>query len=310
MNLLDAYGFFRRKMYPLICLGISLVITSCSPKVSPHLSGNVPLQFGVIADCQYCKEEGTGVRKYNKSDAKLAACVNHLNTLELDYTIHLGDFIDRDWESFEVVLPIYNQLAMPHHHVLGNHDFSVRDEKKSRVREEMGLPHEYYDFSVKGWRFVVLNGNDISFHAYPEHSEGYELAEKYYVENGITSPKWNGAIGRIQLDWLRAVLVKACSEKEKVALYCHFPVFPENVHNLWNATEVIAMLEEFPCVQAYMNGHNHEGNYGYKNGIHYLTFKGMVDTDESAYGIVKINQEYIEVVGEGREESRKLQIRK
>ena len=266
--------------------------------------------FGVIADCQYCKVAGTGVRKYAKSSSKLEDCVNHFNRMDLAYTIHLGDFIDRDWESFDVVNPIYNKLNMPHHHVLGNHDFSVVDEKKSAVINKLGMPSAYYDFEVKGWRFIVLNGNDISFHAYPKESENYKLAEVYYKNNKLVSPKWNGAIGATQLDWLKKILEKATKNEESVVLYCHFPVYPENIHNLWNAVEIIDIIEDYPCVKAYINGHNHEGNYGLKNGVHYLTMKGMVDTEESAYGIIEVHNEHLIVKGYGRELNRVLKLRK
>ncbi len=291
----------KKRFYLILIIGIVCLFSlqSCSS-----------YSFGVIADCQYCKEAGKGVRKYAKSDTKLAECVSHLNTLDLAYTIHLGDFIDRDWESFDVVTPIYNRLNMPHYHVLGNHDFSVVDEKKSAVIKKMEMPNDYYDFEVKGWRFIVLNGNDISFHAYPKDSENYKLAVEYYTQNKLDNPKWNGALGVTQLNWLKAVLEKATKNEEQVVLYCHFPVYPENRHNLWNAKEVIDIIEDYPCVKAYINGHNHEGNYGQKNGVHYLTMKGMVDTEESAYGVIKVNKEYLIIEGYGRELNRTLQLRK
>lgn len=293
-----------------VWLSAFVIVFSCSSCFLAKKKGDEQFSFGVIADCQYCKMEGTGVRKYSMSDRKLEECVAHFNSQDLAYTIHLGDFIDRDWESFDKVNPIYNKLEMPHYHVLGNHDFSVHDEKKGEVLIKMGLSSDYYDFEVKGWRFVILNGNDISFHAYPEGSERYKLAAAYYTQHKITSPKWNGAIGENQKRWLKQVLDKAANEEEKVILFCHFPVFPENVHNLWNASEIIEIIEDYHCVKAYMNGHNHEGNYGLKNGIHYLTFKGMVDTEENSYGMVKVNEDRLIVQGFGREENRTLVFRK
>lgn len=266
--------------------------------------------IGIIADCQYCADPGSGIRKYAASESKLQECVDHLNTMELQYVIHLGDFIDRDLESFDVVKPIYNQLAMPKYHVLGNHDFSVADDKKNGVPKLMGLSSRYYDFEIKGWRFVVLDGNDISFHAYPAGSEQYNNANTYYEDNPIESPKWNGALGEKQLVWLRSVLENSLKVGEKVVLYCHFPIFPENPHNLWNANDIIEIIEEYACVKAYMNGHNHAGNYGNKKGIHYVTFKGMVDTDETSYAVIQVQEDRLEITGFGREESKVLEIRK
>ena len=271
---------------------------------------NIEFSFGVIADCQYCSVQGTGMRKYDISHNKLERCVTHFNSMDLEYVVHLGDFIDRDFESFDVVGPIYNRLTMPNYHVLGNHDFSVADELKKDVPGKMGLPSKYYDFEIRGWRFIVLDGNDISFHAYPENGDGYKKAAKYYEEHKITAPKWNGAIGLTQLAWLKTVLDKAANSGEKVMLYCHFPIYPENVHNLWNAGEIIELIENYSCVKAYINGHNHAGNYGIKEGINYLTLKGMVDTDQSSYAVINVYEDLLKVTGFGREENRILNIRK
>jgi len=143
--------------------------------VDVHREGKAPMQpgataFGAIADCQYCDVVRTSGRRYALSNEKLASCVDALNQMDLAYTIHLGDFIDRDWKSFDVVGPIFERLQMPHYHVLGNHDFSVADHLKKDVPSQMGMPSNYYDFSQDGWRYVILDGNDVSFHAYPKKS--------------------------------------------------------------------------------------------------------------------------------------------
>lgn len=299
---------FRRLLIPIqvTCIGVLLIFHAYGQEGKKP---NREFSIGVIADCQYCDVEGTSVRKYSISNTKLEKCVADFNTMNLVYTIHLGDFIDRDFESFDIVNSIYNKLNMPKYHVLGNHDFSVIDEKKADVREKMGMPANYYDFKVKGWRFVVLDGNDISFHSCPKDSEDYKIAEAYYEQNMIKSPRWNGAIGATQLEWLKAVLNKASINGEKAVLYCHFPIYPENVHNLWNANEIIEIIEAYSCVKAYINGHNHEGNYGQKDGIHYLTMKGMVDSDKNSYAIIEVHDDHLKVIGYGREENRILENR-
>ena len=264
--------------------------------------------FGIVADCQYNNVVGTTERKYSLSNSKLEKCVSHFNTMDLEYVIHLGDFIDRDFNNFEIVNPIYNGLKMPGYHVLGNHDFVVRDDLKKNVPQKMGLKSRYYDFEVKGWRFIVLDGNDISFHAYPQNSEKFNEASKYFTEHKVTSPKWNGALGSNQLNWLKEVLDNASKNKEKVILYCHFPIFPDDKHNLWNAPEIITLIENYTNVKAYINGHNHTGNYGSKNGIHYLTLRAMVDTNENSYMVVQVFKDYLQIIGYGREENRTLKI--
>jgi manganese-dependent ADP-ribose/CDP-alcohol diphosphatase len=293
---------YFQSIYFAVVVGFVFLCGHCHAEESA-----ASFSFGVVADCQYCaKPEAAGKRKYAMSADKLAKCVKHLNTLNLAYTIHLGDFIDRDFSSFDVVVPIYDRLTMPHYHVLGNHDFSVEDAEKAEVPGKLGLKSRYYDFESHGWRFIVLDGNDVSFHAHAKDSELYRAAESYYIENKITSPKWNGAVGTKQLAWLESVLKKADQDGESAVLYCHFPVYPADIHILWNADEIIALIEKHPCVRAYLNGHNHAGNYGQKNGVHYLTLKGMVDTVESSYAAVDVFDDRLEVNGYGREEYRTI----
>ncbi len=61
---------------------------------------------------------------------------------------------------------------------------------------------------------------------------------------------------------------------------------------------------------AYFNGHNHAGNYVERDGIHYVNFHGMVDTpDSSAFAIVEIAGDRLEIQGFGREPSHSLTLK-
>ena len=268
--------------------------------------GPSSFRFGVIADCQYCAGPSSGVRLYAESVWKLTACVDHLSTLDLDHVVHLGDFIDKGYESFDVVAPIYDSLPCEHHHVLGNHDYSVADEHKAGVPDRLGMPAPYYDFEAEGWRFVILDGNDVSLHSNPEGTPAHDHALEYHRTRAPGKPTWNGALGQAQLAWLDGVLAAADEAGENVVLYCHFPVFPDNVHNLWNAEEVLARIDAHASVRAFMNGHNHKGNHSVRKGVHYLTLKGMVDTASTSYAVVEVAQGRLVVRGFGREPDREL----
>ena len=298
----------RRLFTFLLTFIMALLFLNHTPIEKP-VNESPEFRLGVVADCQYADVQSEGVREYALSGKKLKLCVDHLNVLDLKYVVNLGDLIDRDYQSYEVVLPILNKLVLPVHNVLGNHDYSVADKWKSKIPGKLGMTSRYYDFEVEDWRFVILDGNDISFHAYPEGSDSYKEAAEYYKQNDIESPEWNGAIGDKQMDWLRQVLEKATANNEKVIIFCHFPVYPKNVHNLWNAEEVIQLIENYPCVKAYMSGHNHEGNYGMKADIHYLTYRGMVDTEQNSYAIVNVYKDRLEIQGYGREEDRVMEIK-
>ncbi len=283
-----------------------LAITILSFGADPR-PGSPLFRFGAVADCQYC-DKTSSKRKYNLSPEKLAACVEHYNQMELSFVVHLGDFIDRDFESFDKVVPIYNQLKAPHYHVLGNHDFSVADDKKALVPAKLGLKQRYYDFSRKGWRFIAIDGNDISLYAWPKDDPRTKAATEYHKSLKPCPPSWNGALGDEQLKWIEAKLKTATKAKERVMLFCHFPVYPKNGHNLWNDKTLTDLLARYPCVAAYLNGHNHAGNYGQSDGIHYLTLKGMVDTEQSSYSVIEVYADRLVVKGFGRETERELPL--
>ena len=115
-------------------------------------------RFGVVADPQYARLPMTMNRYYAQSLGKLGAAVDHFNAgPDLQFVVSLGDAIDRNWESFDDILPVYERLNAPVRFVMGNHDFLVGDDKVEAVPARLGLERAYYDFAVAGFRFVVVD---------------------------------------------------------------------------------------------------------------------------------------------------------
>lgn len=74
--------------------------------------------------------------------------------------------------------------------------------------------------------------------------------------------------------------------------------------------ECLELIEHYANVKLFMNGHNHAGSYVEDNGIHYITFKGMVDTKNTlAFAYAEITPDSIFINGFGREPSRRLKIK-
>jgi manganese-dependent ADP-ribose/CDP-alcohol diphosphatase len=293
---------------------ITLLILSTNFKIYSKSSLEPDFCFGILADPQYCDCEPSGSRFYRSTLKKLEECIQELNTKDLSFVVQLGDLIDRDFRSFDTIISIYNQLDTKKYHVLGNHDFGVSSEKKDSILSKLGLTERYYDFCIKNWRFIVLDGNDISLFANIAGSDKYKKAENIYNElvkrNAPNANTWNGTLSKEQIDWMENKLKESTEAGERVILFCHYPVYPDyNAHNLWNSTELINLIESFDCIVAYINGHNHHGNYGIKKGIHYLTLHGMVETQlENSYVIVEVYNNYLKVVGYGREPNRILKF--
>ncbi|MHB8970576.1 MAG: metallophosphoesterase [Pirellulaceae bacterium] len=134
----------RRDFAHILTSGVILALTTTEGEAEELPPARTGFSFGVVADAQYCDAEPGGTRYYRASAKKLADCVEAFNQLDLAFIIHLGDLIDRDTHSYEVMVPIYSRLKAPHYHVLGNHDFSVAADKVNEVAALLGMQDRYY----------------------------------------------------------------------------------------------------------------------------------------------------------------------
>ena len=267
--------------------------------------------FGLMADVQYADKEPSGSRYYRKSLEKLQKCVQDFNNRDLKFVIQLGDLIDEDATSYgnlNRILNIYNQLKAPSYHVLGNHDFSTPESvEESSVPAKLGLSKRFYDFSYDGFLFIVLDSLDLVLKdpaSVPVSAKQQEAKRMWdsMKEGRYNKHNCNGGIGKEQFAWLKQRLQSASASGQRVILFSHMPLFPANWPNLWNDVDVINLMKSFDCVVAFISGHNHEGAYAIKNGIHYFSVKGIVETpDTNAYAVVKAFDNRLEIKGFGRD---------
>ncbi|PQJ83012.1 metallophosphoesterase [Polaribacter glomeratus] len=284
-----------------------VLIISCSKKTYSSF------KIGIIADCQYCDCEVKWDRYYKKSPQRLKEAIAILNKDSLNYTIHLGDFIDQKMSSLDSILPTWNSLKSTSYHVLGNHDFDVSEAHKEKIIEKLNLKDRYYSFVERDWRFIVLDGNDLSFYGTTSELKKQQTDSLFNSLENKNLPylkKWNGGLSNTQLNWIRSELNKAVQENQKVGFYCHFPIFPIDQHTIWNREQFLSLIKPYKNVKLFFNGHNHAGAYQLVDNVHYLTFKGMVDTEKtSAFAKVKFDKDTVFVEGFHREISRKLIIK-
>ncbi|WP_245450059.1 metallophosphoesterase [Chelatococcus asaccharovorans] len=273
-------------------------------------------RFGIIADPQYAPVVPNlkSNRYYANSLWKLSEAITTLNREDLQFVATLGDIIDRHWQSFDDIMPLYDALKHKKFFLLGNHDYDVAADYLNSVVRTAGMPSAYYDFTGGGYRFIVLDGNDVSLFSTPKGHPKQEIARerlrKLQEANAMNAMTWNGSLSDEQFAWLQATLDKAKQAGEKVIILCHYPVFPANVHNLWDSERIVDLLTSYDNFVAYFNGHNHAGNYGEVSGKYFVNFKGMVDTpDISAFSVIEVYGDKIAIRGFGRETSRSLSIR-
>ncbi len=289
---------YKMKHSSILLISIVLLVSSCSQ--------NEPiLKIGLIADPQYQDAPSSGEREYRESLWKLREAIDTFNYYEVDFIQNLGDIINKEWRSFDSILPVYT-TTLPEietYHLLGNHDFSIDSILMADLLETLSMPDYYYSYVKKDWRFIVLDATDISYYANLLHNHHLFKIDQYYgnTEGLENHYDWNGAIGEEQQLWLKETLDSAKSLDQKVIIFSHMPLKPNHATNLWNSKEIVDIIKSYSNVKAFINGHRHEGGYVFENGIHYITIYGMVNTKTSSYGILEIYRDSLVLEGFGNQ---------
>lgn len=274
-------------------------------------------RFGLMADCQYTDyaDETAQVigtdhiydNRYRLSPRKLREAVETFNQYDLDFVIHLGDYTDRNLEESRVLEDITDELQAPLWHVLGNHDVAGYRGRVGEVVKRRGMPSRYYSKQIAGYRLIILDTNDLGVLEYeegtPEWQCGKQVLDALRDDGALQPYEWNGGLGDEQLRWLEEELSTSQAKQQKAILFAHHPVFPPGTLNALNDTQIISLIEHYPHIIAYINGHNHIGDYGEKAGVPYLTVEGMLQGESNAYGIGTVYPNQIEIQGFGRMES-------
>jgi 3',5'-cyclic AMP phosphodiesterase CpdA len=295
---------FLKITLPLAVAGNAIA----APATAPALT------FGVIADPQYVDAEPIASRFYRQSLGKLEHAITDLNTHPLDFTVTLGDLIDREFASFAPVMERYAKLKSPHFPILGNHDFSVSETDMDKVLTTLGMESPYYSKVINGWRLVFLDGTNTTTWRQPKDHPRTATAKAYLSELATKLGRRPGggdtAIGAEQLAWLEKELRDAKNASQNVILFNHYPILPHVPPNLLDAADIVSLIDRFPNVAAWMCGHNHRGNYDHKGHCHYVNFKGMVETEkETAYATVQCFPDRLVIHGMGLEPARDLNFR-
>lgn len=281
-------------------------------RASPE--GAETLSFGLIADVQYADQEAWKRRHFREAIHKLEECVADLNSRDLDFTIQLGDIVDGGANSLDRVLAAHGSLNMPTYHVLGNHDFVL---PRPELLDKLEMDRAYYSFSGAGWRFIVLDAQDLGVgYGWPEDSDNYrrgaEMLDRLRQEGAANAEDWNGGIGPEQKAWLAQTLREAAAAGDRSIVFCHMPILAEASTPgllLWNHEEMVEVLEATGSAAAVFGGHDHDGGCACRNGIHYITVQGMVESPErNAYAVVTLHEDRIVIDGIGDVSDRLLPL--
>ena len=276
--------------------------------------------FGLIADCQYADAPDLVTesmqRYYTDSPRRLAEAITELNGHDLAFVAHLGDLIDVDLDNADTVLDVLAASRAPVRLVLGNHDFagpegSVYELPDVLARYGLGAP--YYSFTHHDWRFCVLDSNAVGMIEHrpgtPEFEAGSALVAELAAEGAVNAKSWNGALDDGQHAWLRSELDDAASAGQRVAVMCHHPLDDSLVDGMLRGNAFATELDSHPAAAVVFTGHHHAGGFRQAGDLPCLTLHGMVETAVTAFAIVDVFDDHLQVRGFGREPDRRLSLR-
>jgi len=279
--------------------------------------------FGVIADCQYADRDNTTAlgsddrhihdNHYRDSLGKLEETIDFFNTQELEFIVHLGDFVDEHiTQNAPPVLEVVARAHAPFWHVLGNHDYMKAQCSEQDILQLYGLTVPYYSNVVAGHRFIVLDTNELGVIKHAENTPAYEDGAKYlqqYIDAGVPQAKsWNGGVSDAQLEWLTMQIAEANAKNERVILFSHHPVFPPNGSNALNDEEVLSTIDKSEGVAAYLNGHNHFGAVGVRKDVPYITMPAILQGTTNAYSVARVYDDKLELVSYGRAQDLEVKL--
>lgn len=218
-------------------------------------------------------------------------------------------------QCLQRVLDVTRSTAAEWHMCVGNHDLSAlsREAVLATYVPPSAAPFNaaappsasrlyWAHCPCPGFRFLFLDPFDISAlnASSPEHRALAEatLLRNPNLQGELKNGDWfvglapseqryvpfNGAVSPGQLDWIRRQLEAAAAADELVFVFCHTPIYhgaaaPAGL--LWNAEELLALLQAHGCCKAVFSGHDHQGGYARDpSGLHHVVPCATLECDE------------------------------
>jgi predicted phosphodiesterase len=266
-------------------------------------AATVPLRFGVVTDVHYADRPPANNRYYRLGTSKLRACVDLMNSQEVEFLVELGDFKDQDIKPTEdgtlsflrSIEKVFQAFPGPRYHVLGNHDMdSITKEQFLPAVVNSGIDPAltWFSFDRAGCHFVVLDAN-------------FRADMTPYSRGNFD---WRDAnIPPEQLQWLAKDLRQ--SSRPSI-VFVHQRLDEGGDASVRNRLAVRQILKDSGKVALVLQGHEHQGGYQQIDGIRYYTLVASVESEDAADNTCAVVQLHpdgaVEITGYNRAVSRRL----
>ena len=219
---------------------------------------------------------------------RLDTFIEQMKKEDVDFIIQLGDFcypedtskclcseknmpinlknamrVPADVPKIEL-LEKFNKFSKPHYHVLGNHEFDFCS--KEQAMKLYGMDKRYYSFICKGWKFLVVDGNNFK-------TKTGELKDYYYGDYFDSEDL--PYIDSEQMEWIEKELLES---DMPIIIFSHQPL-NEGPRGIKNADELsnlfIKANRSGKKVRLCINGHTHVDRLECDKGVYYYTLNSM-----------------------------------
>lgn len=194
------------------------------------------------------------------SEMRISKFIDSMKITKPDFIIELGDFIIPKQE-YQHLYEIWKSYTGLKYHVIGNHEMDGGT-TLDKALEYRNMESSYYSFSMNGFKFIVLDGNEKK----DPNKKGY-----------------SSYIGVKQIDWLKNELT---SSEEPIIIFSHQgigsdPNTPGERYSIENADSVREIFEHHneanrkSKIICCFNGHTHHDFAEDINGIWYVNINSM-----------------------------------
>lgn len=223
-------------------------------------------------------------------EARLDAFLAASKDAQVDFNIQLGDFCYPKDTSYcacsSTHIPVnlanamttptdvpklellsrYLDCGVPSYHVLGNHEFDFCSKEETLALYRM--KERYYRFTIKGWDFIVLDGNSY------KNDEGKIV--DYYYGDYFDYPGNLPYVDDIQLKWLEEIL----EDGDRPTIICsHEPIWgPSRTMKNWKElVQLFHRINETHLhkIKMCMAGHLHLDRMHKHDGIWYYCMNSI-----------------------------------